>query len=189
MSYWMRYWKALVTAVVMAAAVVVWHDLPVNTEIYAPFDVTAGTGAQVTGRNITATVTGVEIASEIRPENARQARLDASGVWVVVPADVTAIREPGLMRTQLLVGPDTYAQTDRLLPSARLGGLMQPDIVYRGAWVFDVAPAALDAVDTVTVQVWLGDGRLDSRLSVSIAVNDVDRMASVNVPRPVVSAG
>ncbi|CAN5363330.1 hypothetical protein BH11ACT6_BH11ACT6_43810 [soil metagenome] len=185
----MRHWKALLTVVVIAAAAVVWHDLPVNTEIYAPFDVTAAAGAPVSGRNITATVTGVEIASEIRPENARQARLDASGIWVVVTADVTAIREPGLMRTQLLVGPDTYAQTDRLLPSARLGGLMQPGIVYRGAWVFDVAPAALDAVDTVTLQVWLGDGRLDSRLSLNISVGDVDRVDSVEVPRPVVSAG
>lgn len=184
----MRHWKALVTVVVIAAAAVVWHDLPANTEIYAPFDVTAAAGAAATGRNITATVTGVELASEIRPENARPGRLDAAGVWVVVTAHVTAILGPGLMRAQLLVGPDTYAQTDRLLPSARLGGLMQPDIVYRGAWLFDVAPEALDKVDSVVLQVWLGDERLDSRLRVSIPLAGVDRLDSVDVPRPAVSA-
>ena len=185
----MRYWKALVSVVVIAAAAVVWHDLPANTEIYAPFDVTADAGAAATGRNITATVAGVALASEIRPENARPPRFDASGVWVVVTAEVTAILGPGLMRVQLLVGPDRYAQTDRLLPSAHLGGLMQPGIVHRGAWVFDVAPKALDAVDSVVLQVWLGDERLDSRLSVTIPVTGVDRVDSVDVPRPVVSAG
>jgi len=184
-----RYLKALVIVVVIAAAAVLWHDLPANTEIYAPFDVTADEGETATGRNITATVTGVQIAAEIRPQNARPPRFDASGVWVVVTAEVTAVREPGLLRTQLLVGPDTYAQTDRLLPSARLGGLMQPDIVNRGAWVFDVAPEALGAVDTVVLQVWLGDERLDSRVQVSIPVGDVDRVDSVDVSRPVVSAG
>ena len=185
----MRYWKVLVTIVVIVAAAVVWHDLPANTEIYAPFDVTADAGTRATGRNITATVSGVEIASEIRPENARPPRLEASGIWVVVTAEVTSIKEPGLMRTQLLVGPDTYAQTDRLLPSAYLGGLVQPDIVQRGAWLFDIAPAALDAVDSVVLQVWLGDERLDSRLRVNIPVGDAVRVESVEVPRPVVSAG
>ncbi|MET0896585.1 MAG: hypothetical protein ABWY45_01610 [Mycobacterium sp.] len=184
----MRYWAALVTVIVIAAAAVVWHGLPANTEIYAPFDVTADIGAPAKGRNITATVTGVQLATEIRPENARPARLDATGVWVVVTAHVTAILEPGLLRTQLAVGPDTYAQTDRLLPSAHLGGLMQPDIVDRGAWIFDVAPEALDAVDSVILRVWLGDERLDSRLSVTIPVEGVDRVDSVEVPRPVVSA-
>jgi hypothetical protein len=179
----------MVTVAVIAAAAVVWHDLPANTEIYAPFDVAAEAGAAATGRNITATVTGAEIASEIHPENSRPARLDASGVWVVVSGEVTAIQEPGLMRAQLVVGLDTYAQTDRLLPSARLGGLMQPDIVHRGAWIFDVAPESLAAVDSVTLRVWLGDERLDSLLSVTIPTGEVDRVDSVDVPRPVMSAG
>jgi hypothetical protein len=187
---WRAALPAVVTAAAVAAAAVVWHNLPVNSQIYAPFDVTADAGTPATGRNISATVLGTQITASVRPENGRPAQLDAAGVWVVVNATVTAVQHPGLLRVQLQVGPNTYAPTDRLPPSVTPGGTMQPAIEYRGNWVFDVAPEVLDSVDTVRMRLWLGDERLDSRLVVRIPLNgsQVSRLEVVRLPRPELSA-
>jgi hypothetical protein len=182
------YWRPAVIVVVIAAAAVLWHHLPVNTEIYAPFDVAGEAGTPAEGRNITTTVTGAQITPEIRPENAVPPVLQATGRWVVVDASIAAIRTPGLARVQLLLGPNTYLPTDRVPPSVHFGGLLQPEITQTGAWAFDVAPEVLDANDSALLQVWVGDGRLDSRLEVRIPLRDVSPVASADVPKPVLSA-
>lgn len=187
-------WRAVAPGVLTVAAItgaaMLWHDLPVNSQIYAPFEVTADAGAAATGRNLTVTVTGTQITPVIRPENARPPQFDAVGIWVVVEATVAAISEPGLLRAELQVGPDTYMQSDRLLPGAYLTGTMQPAIEHRGSWMFDVSPDVLGAVDSAELRVWLGDDRLDSRLVVRIPLSgpQVGRLETVPVPRPVVSA-
>lgn len=179
---------ALAAAVVIAAAAVLWHSLPLNTQIYAPFDVDGTVGAPLTGRNVTATVTDVRIGPTVRDEESRPPSYAAIGVWVVVTAAVAAVESPDLLWAQLQVGPDTYSPTDRLPVSAQLDGQMSPGIERRGAIVFDVAPAALDAVDEVTLRVWLGDPRLDSRLRVTIPLSEAGRTPIVDIDRPVVSA-
>lgn len=174
------------TVAAVAAAAVVWHNLPVNTQIYAPFDVSAAAGTSAAGRNITATVHGAQITPAVRPENGRPAQLDAAGVWVVVNATVATIDEPGALQTELQVGPNTYRPTDRLPPTATPGGTMQPAIEYRTNWVFDVAPEVLDSVDAVQMRLWLGDPRLDSRLMMEIPLSgpQVSRLEVVRLPRP-----
>lgn len=178
------------TAAVIAAAAVVWHDLPVNSQIYAPFDVAATAGEPATGRNVTATVHGTQITPVVQPQNGRPPKLDAAGVWVVVNVTVTAVMEPGLLRTELLVGPDTYRPTDRLPPTATPGGTMQPAIDYRANWVFDVASEVLDDADEVQLRLWIGDARLDSRLVITIPLDgpQVSRLERVRLPLPAMSA-
>jgi hypothetical protein len=187
---WRSMFHGAAAVVVIAAAAFVWHSLPVNSRIYAPFDVTAGAGAPATGRNITATVLGTQIAPVVEPENARPPRLEAAGVWVVVNASVAAVEEPGMLRVQLQVGPDTYAPTDRLSPTATAGGLMRPALDYRANWVFDVAPEVLANVDIVQLRMWLGDARLDSRVVIDIALSgpQVSRLETVRLPEPELSA-
>jgi hypothetical protein len=187
---WRTTTHVLSVAVVIAAAAFLWHNLPRNSQIYAPFDVTADAGAPATGRNITATVESIQITHVVQPPSGRPPQLDAAGVWVVVSATVAAVTEPGLLRTELEVGADTYTPTDRLPATATAGGTMQPAIDYQGAWVFDVAPDALDRVDEVRLRLWLGDPRLDSRLVIRIPLTgpQVHHLDRVRLPRPAVSA-
>ncbi|ANW65138.1 hypothetical protein BCA37_17465 [Mycobacterium sp. djl-10] len=187
---WRSTTHLLTVAVVIAAAAFLWHNLPRNSEIYAPFDVTADAGAPATGRNISATVVGTQITPVVQPPSGRPPQLDAAGVWVVVTATVAAVTEPGLLRTELEVGPDTYTPTDRLPPTATAGGTMQPAIDYQGAWVFDVAPDVLDRVDELRLRLWLGDPRLDSRLVIRIPLSgpQVGFLDRVRLPSPAVSA-
>jgi hypothetical protein len=49
---------------------------------------------------------------------------------------------------------------------------VNPVITQRGSWVFDVAPALLATEsDPMTLRVWVGDGRLDSRLVIRIPLD------------------
>ncbi|MGB3486322.1 MAG: hypothetical protein WBB07_29385 [Mycobacterium sp.] len=182
--------QAALAAVAIAAAAFVWHNLPVNSQIYAPFDVTADAGSPAVGRNLTATVIGTQLTPLIRPENGYPPQLEASGIWVVVNATVAAVEAPGLLRAQLQVGPNSYNPTDRLMAAAQLTGLQQPELMNTGVLVFDVAPEVLADVDAIELRTWLGDERLDSRLVVQIVLDgpQVSRLEEVRLPRPLVSA-
>jgi hypothetical protein len=166
----------LTAAVAIATAAVLWLQLPANTDIYAPFDVRGVIGTPVSGRAVTATVTGVRIAPQLTADSVlTPGPLPATGTWLIVDATVQANRNPELPHAELLVGPNTYRPSDRLPPATALGSLMiQPGIAQRGAWVFDVAPALLHtyAADPLTLRVWAGDGRLDSRLLIRIGLTD-----------------
>jgi hypothetical protein len=176
-----------VIAIVLAA--LIWHHLPENTEIYAPFDVRGNIGAPAHGRTLTTTVTGLQITPLVKPDRGRS--VQAIGVWVLVDATVTATQSSGLPRAELLVGPNTYAPSDRLLPGATLGGQLDPAIAEQGAWVFDVPPMLLDTVGSVVLRTWLGlDPRLDSQLVIDIPLIDsrVSRSDTVELPKPVSAA-
>ena len=71
-------------------------------------------------------------------------------------------------------------------------GEISPGITQRGAWVFDVAPAlvAPGSPEPLTLRVWVGDGRFDSRLVIAIAPDDsrVARVDAVTVEAPEESA-
>jgi hypothetical protein len=168
---------AFIVVVVVAAAAVVWHNLPNPTDVYGPFDVHASAGEPATGRGVSATVTAVRIAPEVNS-------IPAAGRWVVIETTLEGVRTTELPHSELLVGPDTYTPSDRFLGKT-LGAEVAPDIVQRGAWVFDVASARLapGATESLTLRVWVGDGRLDSRLVIRIPVDDdrVSRTASVQL--------
>ncbi|MET0699693.1 MAG: hypothetical protein ABWY93_08505 [Mycobacterium sp.] len=179
----------LSAVIAITLAALTWHHLPENTEIYAPFDVRGDTGSPTRGRALTTTVTGLQITPLVKPDRGRS--VQAIGVWVLVDATVTATESSGLPRAELLVGRNTYAPSDRLLPGATLGGPLDPDITEQGAWVFDVPPALLDTVGSVMLRTWLGlDPRLDSLLVVDISLTDsrVSRSDAVELPKPVSAA-
>jgi hypothetical protein len=179
----------LTAVIAIALAALVWQHLPENTDIYAPFDVRGDSGSLTTGRTMTTTVTGLQISPKVTPELGRP--VQAIGIWVIVDATVAATRSSGLPRAELMVGANTYVPSDRLLPGTTLGGLLDPDIAQRGAWVFDVPSSLVDTVGSVVLRTWMGlDPRLDSRLVVNIALNDsrVSRFDAVRLGRPISAA-
>ncbi len=176
----------LTAVIAIVASALVWHNLPVNTDIYAPFPVRGESGSPVQGRAIATTVTGLRIAPRVTPDPGRP--VNAIGVWVIVDATVAATETSGLPRAELLIGPNSYLPTDRLLPGTTLGALLDPGIAEQGAWVFDVPSSLLDTVDSVVLRTWLGlDPRLDSQLVVNIPLHDsgVSRLDAVKLARPV----
>jgi hypothetical protein len=162
---------ALATAVIIASAAALWHNLPEPTDVYGPFDVHAAVGQQATGRDVITTVTGVRIGPRVHsvwpPGKTRQ----AVGVWIVVDAVVTATGSYNLPRVELIAGPNTYSPSDWFRP-APLGAELEPGIAARGSWVFDVRADLLDAAHFIALRVWVGDGRLDSRLVIRIPLDD-----------------
>jgi hypothetical protein len=156
----------LVVAVVLALAAVVWHNMPYKTDVYAPFDVHGSTGSPVAGRGLTTTVTGVRISPRV-------GSAPAAGVWAVIDATAEATVQSEIPHADLIVGPNTYSPSERF-QLQMLGGEPAPGIVQRGAWVFDVPAALLDAGTTksMALRVWLGDARLDSRLVIRIGLED-----------------
>jgi hypothetical protein len=173
----------LTTAVVIAAAAALWNNLPTPDDVYGPFDVHAGVGEQATGRAIAAKVTGVRIGPQLHKAASRPRLFDATGTWVAVDAAVVATRTTEVPHAELVLGPNTYFPTQRL-GVGPLGGALAPGITQHGAWVFDV-PTDLTVAGPrdMTLRVWVGDGRLDSRLIVTIGLDGprVDRDSVVQL--------
>ena len=70
---------------------------------------------------------------------------------------------------------------------AALGAELQPGIAQRGSWAFE-GPTELIAVDTthpISLQIWLGDQRLDSRLVIRLPLDDRVRREHVVALEPV----
>ncbi len=152
--------------VVVAAAALVWHNLPTPTDLYGPFDVRGGAGEPVRGRAVIATITSIRIAPQVNS-------IKAAGDWVVVDTTLDAVDSTELPRAELIVGPNSYVPSDRFFMDS-LGAEIAPGITQRGSWVFDVASplVAQDASEPITLRVWAGSDLLDSRLVIEVPADD-----------------
>lgn len=160
---------AVATVLVVAAAAVIWHHLPAPSDVYRPFDVHGAPGEPVSGRLFDVTVTGVRTGQEVQAP--RRPPAPAAGRWVLVDTDLVATDRYVLPRAELLVGPNTYAPSERF-QFVQLGGELAPLITQRGSWAFDVAPDLLNRSTMLSLRVWSGDHRLDSRVVVEIPYAD-----------------
>lgn len=172
---------AVLTVVAIALAALVWHKLPTNTTIYAPFDVHAAMHTAAVGENLSALVTGAGIAPSVRSRPTSKPAA-AAGTWLVAATSLNAERTPALPRADLMVGPNTYLPTDRLLST---NAMVQPGLTLDCAWVFDVPVELLHSVPSVVLRVWSGDERLGSRLVLDIPLDDagVTRADSILIPQ------
>ncbi|MEH3143243.1 MAG: hypothetical protein PGN37_24410 [Mycobacterium kyogaense] len=174
--------SAVCVVVLVAAAALVWHNLPTPTDLYGPFDIHGKAGEPVRGRGVTATVSSVSVAPTVNS-------VPAAGRWVVVETTLQAQGTTDVPHADLLVGPNTYIPTDRFLTKT-LGRSLAPGIEQRGSWVFDVAAELVDgpALDPLTLRVWVGSDLLDSRLVITIPPETVNRGAELELGRPEASA-
>nr|WP_090344618.1 hypothetical protein [Mycolicibacterium malmesburyense]CRL76296.1 hypothetical protein CPGR_03920 [Mycolicibacterium malmesburyense] len=178
-----RVLAVIATVVTIAAAAVVWRNLPTPPDITGPFDVHGEAGQRTAGRDIAATVTDVRISQRVNST-------EPAGVWVVIDATLEALVSSELPRGDLIVGPNIYTPTDRFFLKT-LRDDVSPGIEQRGSWVFDVAPAVLESASSepMTLRVWTGyDEQLDSRLMIEIPRADVRREPTVILEAPVDSA-
>lgn len=170
--------------VTVAAAAVIWQHLPTPTDVLGPFDVHGDTGTSTTGRAVSATVTGVRVAPEVNS-------VKPAGIWVVVDAAIEGTRSTELPHSELIVGPNTYTPSDVFFTDT-LRAEVSPGLTQRGSWVFDVARALVadGASNPMTLRVWVGDGRLDSRLVIGIPTGSsyLSRVDTVTLEEPKQSA-
>ncbi len=135
---------ALATAVVIAAAAWMWHDLPTPDEVYAPFDVPhAGMGQQAIGRPIAAQVARSASARGSWTRRYAPLLLDAVGTWVAVDGEAMSTLADAVPTVELIVGPEHL----RAHAPTRVHAAWSapwPRYRVRSAWVFDV-PADLVA--------------------------------------------
>lgn len=175
---------AVAVVVTVAAAAVVWQNLPTPTDVLGPFDVHAEAGTPATGRAVSATVTSVRISPEVDS-------VKPAGVWVVVDTALEETRSTELPHSELIAGPNTYTPTDVFFTKTLMAEI-SPGITQRGSWVFDVAPAlvAPGSSEPMTLHVWVGDGRLDSRLVIRIPLDGsrFSRVDTVTLKKPEPSA-
>lgn len=172
------------TLAAVAAAAAVWNHLPSNTTIYAPFDVRGTMGEPVHGRGMTATITAVHRAPRLAPDSVLTPQpLAAAGEWLVVDAKAEAGAVSDIPHADLVVGPNTYTPTDRLPLGLMLGAPLQPGLSTSGSWVFDIPADLLTGNQPLTLRVWVGDGRLDSRLAVSIDPTSVEAVQTAKLAR------
>jgi hypothetical protein len=168
----------------VAAAAVVWQNLPTPTDVLGPFEVYGDAGKETAGRGVSATVTDLRIAAEVNSTK-------PAGVWVVVDVALTGTTATELTHSELLVGPNTYSPSD-VFSLDSVFGQINPGITMRGSWVFDVAAdlVAPDATDALTLLIWAGDGRLDSRLAIRIPTqgSHFSRVDDVTLQKPESSA-
>jgi hypothetical protein len=175
---------SVLVVIVVAAAALVWHNLPTPTDLYGPFDVRGKAGEAVRGRTLTVTVTSVQIAPQVNS-------IQAAGEWVVVDTTMDANVTTELPRAELMVGPNTYVPSERFFGDT-LGAEVAPGITQRGGWVFDVAaPLVADgASEAITLRVWAGSDLLDSRLVIDVPAGDphITRADDIELTSPEVSA-
>lgn len=175
-----RLLTAVAVLVTVAAAAVVWQNLPTPTDVLGPFDVRGEAGAPVAGRAVEAAVAGVRVTPVVNG-------IEPAGVWIVVDVELAGTTVTELTHSKLVVGPNTYTPSDRFSLDSVMG-LVNPGITERGSWVFDVAPELVspEASDQLTLLIWAGDGRLDSQLSIQIPTNGsgFSRVDEVTLDRP-----
>jgi hypothetical protein len=174
-----RRWSAPIAAALIVAAALLWHHLPVPTQVYAPFDVHGNVGSPVRGRTLTVIASKVQVAPKAKFTLTRYATqtATATGRWVVIDATISATAASVTAAAQLLVGGNSYQPSSRAEMSSPTGWV-DPGIPQRVSWVFDVANELIEPSPATPLQlrVWSGDERLNSRL-----VIDLDRPAPERV--------
>jgi hypothetical protein len=160
------------TAVLITAAALLWHHLPVPTQIHAPFDVNGSWGGPVHGRALDVTVTRVQLApkGKFALSKFTSSTVSAIGMWLVVDATVSAVESSNLPVADLMLHGNTYQPSTRI-PAPGFGVRVDPGIPQHGYWVFDVAPQLIQpsVAKPLQLRVWSGgENRLDSRVVISL---------------------
>jgi hypothetical protein len=173
-----------VIAVLIAASAMLWHHLPVPTQIYAPFDVHGSGGNPVRGTSLAVTATRVQIAPKGKFYMSQRFSntLSAGGTWLVVDATVSALTSTTRPTADLVVGGNTYLPSSETPPG--FGGQVDPGLPQHGHWVFDVAPELLQPsiARPLQLRVWSdSETRLNSRLVIDLDAKRLERADAVTV--------
>lgn len=176
--------KLPLVAVLVTAAALLWHHLPVPTQIYAPFDVHGDLGNPVRGHSLAVAVTGVRVAptGKFAMGKFTSSTKSAAGTWLVVDATISALTSSELFRADLMLGGNNYQVSVSAPPG--FGVRVDPGVPQHGHWVFDVAPELLlpSVAKPLQLRVWSGgETRLNNRLVINLDTKPLKRAEVVTV--------
>lgn len=174
-----------ITVVLITAAALLWHHLPVPTQVFAPFDVHGSAGSPVRGQSLAATVTKLRAAPNGKFAVSRftSIRVSAIGLWLVVDATVSAIESSTQPTADLVMGANTYQPSIRS-PAPGFGVRVDPGLPQHGYWAFDVAPELLQPSITSPLLLRVGpagEERLNSRLVIDLGNRPLESADVVTV--------
>ncbi len=172
-------------AVLVAAGALLWHHLPVPTQIFAPFDVHGSLGSPVRGHSLTVTATGVRLAPKAKFALSEYSTrtVTAIGLWLVVDVTVSANEASKLPMADLVMGGNTY-QVSLRSPARGFGVHVDPGLPQHGYWAFEVAPELLQppTARPLQLRVWSNaDERLNSRLVIDLDTQPLQRAEVIRV--------
>ena len=173
-----------ITAILVAAAALLWHHLPVPTRIYAPFDVHGALGNPVRGHSLAVTVTGVRVAPKGKFAMGKftSSTKSAAGTWMIVDATMSALSSSEFSSADLMLGGNTYQLSLSAPPG--FGVRVDPGLPQHGHWAFDVAPELLQpsTAKPLQLRVWSGgEERLNSRIVINLDTRPLERADVVTV--------
>lgn len=172
-----------ITVILITAAALSWHHLPVPTQIYAPFDVHGDLGNPVRGHSLAATVSGVRVApiGKFAMGEFTMSTKSATGTWLIVDATMSALTFSESFTADMTLGGNTYPVSATAPPG--FGSRVDPGLPQHGHWVFDVAPELLQPsiAKPMQLRVWSGDNRLNSRLVINLDTKPLERADVVTV--------
>jgi hypothetical protein len=177
-----------VLVALLAVAGVVAHTAPGDAEWQAPITVLGAIGDETSGRNITATVTGVRLADEVVAANGWSGSTE--GVWVVVDASVAAaVSDYGalLRAARLQIGDTLYSASSRPDLGTIAGQSLTTGIPLTGPLMFEVPRDILQTDAAADAEVQLGldaDVRVDSLIVVPVDLGSLPVEESIETERP-----
>ena len=160
-------WAAglLIVAALVGAGVLV-AGAPDNEDITGPFLVRGGVGDTVSGRELTAVVTSVELTKRLDIKYQDVGDTSTDGVWVVVDTVLTARYDTVVLNdAELWIDDVRYGVSDVLPAPTSLQLTFGAGIPQRGSLVFEIPLSALDAPGATQASIVLfstSDARLDS---------------------------
>jgi hypothetical protein len=173
----------------LAATIVVYGITPHDDDIVAPFVVRGQIGDELTGRTVSATVTGVRLASSFDLQAIGENWTGpTTGTWVVVDAAAAAVDEPGpLVRVTLTIGDDTFTASERLGSATLQSARLRPGILTRGSLIFEVSGEALASDDASHAEIGINaslQSVLDSRLVIEVDLRQLVAEDGVSFEAP-----
>lgn len=157
----------------LAATVLVYGITPHDDDIVAPFVVRGQIGDELEGRTVSATVTGVRLASSFDlSQMGEDWTGPTTGTWVVVDTDASAVEDPGsLVRVTLTIGDDTFTASERLRSETLQSARLRPGILTHGSLIFEVSDEALASADASHAEIGINasfQSVLDSKLVIEV---------------------
>lgn len=190
-------WKAIGGGVGLAALLfvsgVIANGIPDESVRDAPFELHGALGETLTGRNLSATVTGAQFVQQPRGELWGEPwAAESGGIWLVVDAEAACVVSLCHLQSVMLdVDGTRWSASERPSSLSVAQTTLAAGIPTAGALLFEVpaelASEAADATAPVPAQLRLGigsDDRLDSLLVIEIDLAGLQQRRSADIAEP-----
>lgn len=181
--------NAAVLVLILAVAAVVQSTTPTDDARDAAIAVRGPVGSSLTGRNISATVRSVALATTVSAANGWAGQ--TSGVWVVVEASAAAVVDETngpMLNAVLRIGDTTYSASTRPRSAGTIAGTsLSAGVPWNGPLMFEIPKAAARSAAARTAAIEIAprlDTRADSVVIVAVDLTALHIRDSMSTPKP-----